>query len=76
MTYQVDSILDSWFGGSPLNSDDAQNRLQKLYEPLRKLEDELKRLRQKDSDSSWERNPDCSGGQFTLDEIYRYDSWT
>lgn len=76
MTYQVDKILNDWFGEQPEHSDDEHARIKQLYAPLRELERQLIQLQKKASDSSWASNPDRSGGQFTLDEIYRYDSWT
>lgn len=35
---RVDSVLDSWFGEAPERSDEEQNRLRNLYEPLREIE--------------------------------------
>jgi hypothetical protein len=75
MTYKVDEILDSWFGESPDCSEQEEKRIKYLYAPLRKMEEELKRLRQEASDRSWRENPDRSGGQFTQDEIDNAGAW-
>lgn len=44
-TYQVDQILDAWFGEPLEYAEDEARRLRALYEPLRKLERELRQLR-------------------------------
>lgn len=72
MAGRVDQILDAWFGEPPEHSDDERTRLRNLYEPLRRIEAELDRLR---SQVSWETNPDRSGGQFTADEISNARAW-
>lgn len=45
MNYQVDRILNNWFGETPENSDNEDERIKHLYEPLREMERELERLR-------------------------------
>jgi hypothetical protein len=71
MTYRVDQILNGWFGEPPEYSENEEHLIRHLYAPLRKIEDELNRLKQRDIDRSWETNPDRSGGQFTKEEIER-----
>lgn len=39
--YEVDRILNGWFGEPPEWSDHEQQLIQHLYGPLRRLEDEL-----------------------------------
>ena len=75
MDYEVDSILDNWFGESPEHSDDERNRIKHLYAPLRAMEQELIRLRKQVSEQSWRDNPDRAGGQFTQDEIDTHGRW-
>ena len=69
MEYRVDAILNGWFGEPPEYSDQEQQLLRHLYEPLRKLEDELRRTQDKLTAQGWQQNPDRMGGQFTQDEI-------
>ena len=47
MNYEVDNILDSWFGESPEDSDEEVIRIKHLYGPLRAMEKELIELRKK-----------------------------
>ena len=86
MDYVVDSILDNWFGEPVAHSDDEENRIRNLYNPLRKMEKKLRmaeeRIRQlerKEKESSWDREPDRMGGQYTdeerLREATRDDAW-
>ena len=75
MDYEVDSILDHWFGESPEDSDDERNRIKYLYTPLRAMERELVELRKQVAEQSWRDNPDRSGGQFTEDEIDNHGRW-
>lgn len=44
---EVDSILNNWFGEPPEHSDDERRLIKFLYEPLRKIEAERDRLREK-----------------------------
>jgi hypothetical protein len=44
-SYKVDSILDGWFGEPLEHAEDEDSKRRYLYGPLRKLEDELIRLR-------------------------------
>ena len=75
MDYEVDSILNGWFGEPPEYSDEEKNRIKYLYAPLRAMEKELVELRKKVSERSWHNNPDRSGGQFTQDEIDNDGRW-
>ena len=75
MEYRVDAILNGWFGEPPEYSDQEQQLLRHLYEPLRKLEDELRRAQDKLTAQGWQQNPDRSGGQFTQDEITNAEAW-
>lgn len=43
--YDVDRILNSWFGEPPEHNDREDDLIQHLYAPLRKMEDELVKLR-------------------------------
>lgn len=43
--YDVDRILNGWFGEPPKHSDREDDLIQYLYAPLRKMEDELLLLR-------------------------------
>lgn len=71
MEYQVDTILNGWFGEPPENSEQEDLLLRHLYEPLRKLERRLRELERAQADASWAASPDRSGGQFTDGEITR-----
>ena len=42
---------------------------------LRKYEDEIKRLKNQNTEMGWRLNPDRMGGQFTQEEINRGDEW-
>lgn len=75
MDYQVDQILDNWFGEPPESSNQEQERIRSLYEPLRKLEDRLRQLESKQSEASWTANPDRMGGQFTQQEVDTSRTW-
>lgn len=75
MEYRVDAILNGWFGEPPEYSDQEQQLLRHLYEPLRKLEDELRQAQDKLTAQGWQQNPDRSGGQFTQDEIANTEAW-
>ena len=71
MEYEVDHILDGWFGEPPEYSDDEKLRLRALYEPLRKLERRMRDLEKQLAEQSWHSSPDRSGGQFSPDEMRR-----
>ena len=43
--YDVDRILNGWFGEPPGHSDREDDLIRHLYAPLRKMEDELVQLR-------------------------------
>ena len=75
MEYRVDAILNGWFGEPPEHSDNEQQLLRHLYEPLRKLEDELQQAQDKLSAQGWQLNPDRSGGQFTPQELDNSNTW-
>jgi len=75
MEYRVDAILNAWFGEPPEYSDQEQQLLRHLYEPLRKLEDDLRLAQDKLSAQSWQTNPDRSGGQFTQEEVDNSNTW-
>ena len=75
MEYRVDAILNGWFGEPPEHSDNEQQLLRHLYEPLRKLEDELRQAQDKLSAQSWQQHPDRSGGQFTPEELDPSNTW-
>jgi hypothetical protein len=40
-----------------------------------KLSDEVKQLREHNTEMGWQLNPDRMGGQFTQEEINRRDEW-
>ena len=40
-----------------------------------KLSDEVKQLREHNTEMGWRLNPDRMGGQFTQEEINRRDEW-
>jgi len=75
MEYRVDAILKGWFGELPEYSDQKQQLLRQLYEPLRKLEDELRLAQDKLSAQSWQMYPDRSGGQFAQEELDNSNTW-
>lgn len=49
MKHKVDLILNNWFGEPPEDSEDVASRLKYLYEPLRRLEEDLTRERESKS---------------------------
>lgn len=73
--YRVDAILNGWFGEPPEYTDQKEQLLRRLYEPLRRLEDELRLAQDKLIDQSWQMYPDRSGGQFTPEEINNSNTW-
>jgi hypothetical protein len=73
--YRVDAILNGWFGEKPEYNDQKEQILRHLYEPLRRLEDELRLAQEKLSAESWQMHPDRSGGQFTPEEINNSNTW-
>jgi hypothetical protein len=75
MDYRVDNILNNWFGEPPEHSNDERNRVRHLYAPLRKLEDELLRLRAQLTEQSGAQSLDCMGGQFTQEQIDNSNAW-
>ncbi len=69
MDYEVDHILNNWFGEPPEYSDHERLRLSALYEPLRRLERRLRELERAQTDAHWSTQPDRMGGQFTPEEL-------
>jgi hypothetical protein len=58
MEYQVDAILNGWFGEPPEHSEQEQRLLRHLYVPLRKLEHELQELRDQVAQLRAQLNPE------------------
>ncbi len=54
MKHKVDLILNNWFGEPLEDSEDVAARLKYLYEPLRRLEEDLSRGRDFESTRSCE----------------------
>lgn len=75
MAYEVDNILNNWFGEPPEHSEQEAQLLRHLYEPLRKLERRLQELERAQSDASWSTQPDRMGGQFTQEELDTTRTW-
>jgi hypothetical protein len=46
------------------------------YSKLQKYENDIKQLRDQNTDMGWQLNPDRMGGQFTQEEINRRDEWS
>jgi len=69
MDYEVDRILNNWFGEPPEHSEQEDQLLRHVYEPLRKLERRLMEAERKLRDASWSTQPDRMGGQFTPEEL-------
>jgi hypothetical protein len=75
MAYEVDGILNNWFGEPPDHSDQEAQLLRHLYEPLRKLERRLRELERAHAEASWVTSPDRMGGQFTPEELDNSNTW-
>lgn len=65
-------VADKWWGGNNPEEDEIKERLAEL------IDEEIaksKPVLPPKLDTSWDNNPDRSGGQFTQEEIARSKEW-
>ncbi len=65
-------VADKWWPGTNPDEDDIKERLAELIDE-EVSKDSVKN--QPKTDTSWDSNPDRSGGQFTQEEINRAKEW-